>query len=84
MQTSSQYAFASLTAAQNIAYVTSHGKPAMTAYLAAGGLKPVVVEASLGGEKVSRLASSDGFPLLSLTPCTTACLRPGHAPLRAG
>ena len=49
LQTSSQYGFASLTAAQDIAYVTAQAKPALATYLAAGGLKPVVVEASLGG-----------------------------------
>ncbi len=49
MQTSGQYGFASLTAAQDIAYVTDQAKPALAAYLAAGGLKPIIVEASLGG-----------------------------------
>ena len=49
MQTSSQYGFASLTAAQDIAYVIGQAKPALAAYIAAGGLEPVIVEASLGG-----------------------------------
>ena len=65
MQTSSQYGFASLTAAQDIAYVTAHAKPALAAYLATGGLKPLVVEASLGGEQRLRMhqrhaVTSDG------------------------
>ena len=51
-----------MTAVQNIDYVTNTDKPALAAYLAAGGLKPVVVEASLSGEPITLLAHS-GFPM---------------------
>ena len=67
MQTSAQYSFASLTAAQDITYVTQQAKPALAAYLAAGGLKPLVVEASLGGACWLRMSGSD-----CVSPCVNA------------
>ena len=58
LQTSAQYGFHDMTAVQNIEYVANTEKPGLAAYLAAGGLKPVVVEASLSGRFVVMLLTN--------------------------
>ena len=67
MQTSGQYGFASLTTAQDIAYVTAQAKPVLAAYLMAGGLKPLVVEASLGGAQRLRMRQCHAVTSIGLS-----------------